>query len=227
MAAQRKLNASDTTKPKVWTAKICPFAHRARIALHHKGVDYEKVEVDLGNKPASLFEINPLGTVPAIHDLGQNIYESLICIEYVDDMWESPSGRKLLPDDPAGRAKERIWCDFVGKKIIPNFFGITMEKSREEASQKFLDAMKALQEAMASPGPFFGGADLGLMDICLAPFANRMVFLKKCFQFEVPKTDEYKRYNEWWEALQNHPTYKATKLDDEYIVSNMSKQFKK
>jgi glutathione S-transferase len=34
-----------------YTSIICPYAQRAAIALQEVGADYEKVEIDLANKP--------------------------------------------------------------------------------------------------------------------------------------------------------------------------------
>lgn len=34
-----------------YTAIICPYAQRAAITLQEVGADYEKVEIDLANKP--------------------------------------------------------------------------------------------------------------------------------------------------------------------------------
>jgi hypothetical protein len=35
-----------------YTAIICPYAQRTAIALKEVGAEYEKVEIDLANKPA-------------------------------------------------------------------------------------------------------------------------------------------------------------------------------
>ena len=226
VAAQRKNAPQDTSKPKIWTAKVCPYAHRAIIALHHKGVEYDSIEVDLMNKPEGLFKVNPYALVPVIEDQGHNIYESAICVEYIDEMWESPYGKDLMPKDPAGKAKARIWIDFVGRKIIPHTYKMRNEEEREEAKSKFLDGLKTFCAAMANPGPFFMGEDLGVVDVCFAPFANRFVLLKEFFQCEIPNTDEFKRYHVWWEALQKHPTYQATHVDDEFLIQSTAARLK-
>ena len=222
-AGRRRKNPEDTSKPKLWTAKICPFAHRARIALHHKGVEYEPIEVDLGNKPEGLLKVNPYGLVPVIEDQGNIIYESAICVEYIDEMWESPSGKDLMPKDPAGKAKARIWIDFMGKKIIPNYYAMMKEEKREEAKKNLLEGLKTFSAAMTSPGPFFFGEDFGAVDLCLSVYAQRFIVLKEFFQFEIPNTDEFKRYHVWWEALQHHPTFKATQADREYLIESARK----
>lgn len=55
----------------------CPFAIRARLALNYCGLNYEIREVNLKQKPKSLLEYSPKGTVPVlILDDGTIIDES-------------------------------------------------------------------------------------------------------------------------------------------------------
>ena len=219
MPALRKTNPNDTSKPKLWTAQVCPYAHRARIAMYHKDVEYEKVEVDLLNKPEGLFKVNPNALVPVIEDQGHIIYESAICVQYIDEMWQSKSGKDLIPKDPAARAKANIWMDFLGRKIVPFYYQIIRGgEQAEEAKTKFLDGIKTFIAAMANPGPFFMGEEFGVVEVSFAPFANRFIVCKEVAQFEIPSTDEFKRYHTWWEAVQKHPTYQATRVDDNYLV---------
>ena len=43
---------------KLYDAARCPFCARVRLALAEKGVAYETVEIDLGNRPPLLYELN-------------------------------------------------------------------------------------------------------------------------------------------------------------------------
>ena len=54
----------------LYTAERCPYAARARITLAEKGLDYDAVEIDLGDRPAWLYEKNPLGRVPVYEEDG-------------------------------------------------------------------------------------------------------------------------------------------------------------
>jgi glutathione S-transferase len=76
-----------------------------RIALAEKGFDYETVEIDLGNRPDWIYELNPTGKVPVLDD-GFVLPESAVIMEYLDDRYpEQP----LLPADPTSRAVARKW----------------------------------------------------------------------------------------------------------------------
>jgi glutathione S-transferase len=90
---------------KLYDAARCPFCARVRIALAEKGFDYETVEIDLGNRPDWIYELNPTGKVPVFDD-GFVLPESAVIMEYLDDRYpEQP----LLPADPKSRAVARKW----------------------------------------------------------------------------------------------------------------------
>ena len=56
--------------PTLYTAERCPYAARARIVLAEKGLSYEAVEIDLDDRPAWIYEKNPLGRVPVYEEEG-------------------------------------------------------------------------------------------------------------------------------------------------------------
>ena len=93
-----------------------PFAMRVRIALAEKGIKYESKEENLSEKGPLLLEMNPVyKVVPVlIHD-GKSICESLIIVEYIDEVWHDKS--PLLPSDPYQRSQARFWADYVDKKV--------------------------------------------------------------------------------------------------------------
>jgi glutathione S-transferase len=69
-----------------------PFGMRVRIALEEKGVNYEYTEQDLRNKSPLLLQMNPVyKKVPVLLHNGKPICESLIAVEYVDEMWNNKS----------------------------------------------------------------------------------------------------------------------------------------
>ena len=46
--------------------KLCPYVQRAVIALTEKGVPFERIDIDLANKPDWFLKISPLGKVPVL-----------------------------------------------------------------------------------------------------------------------------------------------------------------
>jgi glutathione S-transferase len=85
-------------------AARCPFCARVRLALAEKGIDYETVEIDLGNRPDWLYELNPAGKVPVLDD-GFVLPESAVIMEYLDERFPEPP---LLPAGREERARARL-----------------------------------------------------------------------------------------------------------------------
>ena len=56
----------DKTLPILYTFRRCPYAMRARMAIYTAGIDVEHIEVSLKNKPQSLLDYSPKGTVPVL-----------------------------------------------------------------------------------------------------------------------------------------------------------------
>ncbi|KAG8364809.1 hypothetical protein BUALT_Bualt18G0037300 [Buddleja alternifolia] len=94
------------------------FGMRVRMALAEKGVEYESREEDFpANKSALLLEMNPVQKkIPVLIHKGKPICESLIIVEYIDDVWKDNKSPLLLPSDPYKRAQARFWTDFIDKK---------------------------------------------------------------------------------------------------------------
>ncbi len=98
------------TEITVYSAVVCPFAHRSRLVLLEKGIDFNLVEIDLQNKPADFTEISPYGKVPAIKHGNERVWESAIINEYLDEVFPQVP---LLPQNPIEKAQARIWIDFA------------------------------------------------------------------------------------------------------------------
>ena len=92
------------------------FGTRVRVALAEKGLKYEYKEEDLWNKSPLLLMMNPVHKkIPVLIHNGKPISESMIIVEYIDEVWNHKS--PLLPTDPYQRAQARFWADYVDKKV--------------------------------------------------------------------------------------------------------------
>ncbi|XP_031548536.1 glutathione S-transferase U25-like [Actinia tenebrosa] len=207
------------SKPKLYTAWFCPFAQRAWIAMLAKKVDFEYIEQNPYNKTPEWMAISPTGLVPVIVHDGNTVYESSVCIEYIDEAFSSDVS--LLPKDPYQRAYARIWGDFLSKNVIPHFYAILLKQTEEEqnrAKEQYLDGIRKITAAMKPEGSYFQQKSLGYFDIMLAPFAQRMPVLKHFKGFEIPDTPEFARYHKWWESVKRHSAVVPTLRDTEDLI---------
>src|SRR5216117_4076549 len=78
-----------TAKLTLISHKLCPYVQRAVIALNEKGVAFERVDIDLANKPDWFLKISPLGKVPVLvvrsEDSEVALFESNVICEYIED----------------------------------------------------------------------------------------------------------------------------------------------
>ena len=60
---------------------LCPDVQRAVIALSEKAAAYDRVDIDLKNKPQWFLDISPLGKTPVLKVGREAIFESaVICV---------------------------------------------------------------------------------------------------------------------------------------------------
>src|SRR6266550_4268057 len=78
--------------PTLYTADRCPYAARARIVLAEKGLAYDAAEIDLDDRPAWMYDKNPLGRVPVYEeDGGLVLPESRVIMEYLEERYPEPA----------------------------------------------------------------------------------------------------------------------------------------
>src|SRR6202051_1529404 len=98
---------------KLISHKLCPYVQRAVIALTEKGVAFERIDIDLANKPDWFLAISPLGKTPVLQVGDRAIFESAVILEYLEETEPKPMHPTARP--AAGRAGGR-WGDFrVGR----------------------------------------------------------------------------------------------------------------
>ena len=93
-----------------------PFVCRVKIVLSMKGIKYENIEEDLANKSTDLLKYNPVQKkVPVFVHSGNPIAESLVIMEYIDDVWK---GVPILPQDPYEKALARFWAKSIDAYLL-------------------------------------------------------------------------------------------------------------
>ena len=150
----------------LYDADRCPYCARVRIVLGEKGLEYEVVPVDLDDRPAWIYEKNPLGKVPVLEEDGFVLAESAVINEYIDERWPEPP---LWPADPADRA--------VGRLLVHRFDELGRPyyalRRGDEGARERLDAQLAALAARLERQPFLSGREFGLADVAYVPWILR------------------------------------------------------
>lgn len=106
-----------TTGVKLIGAFFSPFVNRVQIAFNLKSVDFDYVEETLNSKSNLLLDSNPVHRkVPVVIHDGKIICESLIIVQYIDQVW-TDNGYFILPSDPSDRAVARFWAGYIDDKV--------------------------------------------------------------------------------------------------------------
>ena len=187
---------------KLISHALCPYVQRVAIVLKEKGVDFERVDIDLGNKPAWFLRLSPLGKTPVLQvDGGEALFESAVICEYLDET-RSPH---LHAADALVRARERAWMEF-GSAVLSGIAALynaatddALDAARVALRLRFEQVEAAL--AKRSPGPWFSGERFGLVDAVFGP-----VF--RYFDVIPPEGlfDNLPRVDAWRTALAERPS---------------------
>nr|AJF98577.1 tau class glutathione S-transferase [Lilium regale] len=151
---------------------VSPFGQRARIALAEKGVEYEYSEQNLFEKSPLLLNSNPVHKkIPVLIHNGKTVCESLIIVEYIDEVWSDKA--PLLPKDPYSRAQARFWADYIDKKIYECGTRLWKLKGEgQEVAKKDMIEIMTLLESELGDKTYFGGDVFGFVDVALVPFTS-------------------------------------------------------
>lgn len=169
----------------LYSFRRCPYAMRARMALHVSELDYEHREVSLRNKPEAMLTASPKGTVPVfITESGRVIDESLDLAQYA-----------------LGRADPQGWLEGYEPDVVATIDGDFKHhldrykyKSRYDDNAKRGDVdlthrAKAVEillplNARLSKTAFLSGQRQSLTDIATFPFIRQFAAVEP----------------EWWSA---------------------------
>ena len=124
---------------KLISHKLCPYVQRAVIALTEKAVAFERIDIDLANKPDWFLKISPLGKTPVLQVGDIAIFESAVILEYLEETQPRP----LHPGNALTRAEHRGWIEFGSAILndIAGFYG-----ARDEAV--FQDKIAQLEQKL-------------------------------------------------------------------------------
>jgi glutathione S-transferase len=186
---------------------LCPYVQRAAIALGEKGVPFERVVIDLANKPQWFLDISPLGKVPLLKVQRPGggeavLFESNVICEYLE---ETQPGAPLHPEDPLTRAEHRAWMEF-GSAVLADLWGYetTQDVAVFEQKRLALIAKFGRVEAALGAGPYFAGERFSLVDAVFAPVFRYFELFDQISDSHV--FDTLPKVDAWRKALAARPS---------------------
>ncbi|TML05693.1 MAG: glutathione S-transferase family protein [Actinobacteria bacterium] len=183
----------------LYDASRCPYCARVRIVLAEKGLEHETVEIDLDDRPAWIYEKNPLGKVPVLEEDAFVLPESAVIDEYLEERYPEPA---LWPADAAERAFGRLLV-FRFDQLSKPYYAL---RRGEDGARERLDAELAKLNAALAARPFLSGREFGLADVAYVPWIlrarDRMGVELRSFQ----------ALTDWLERLSARPSI-AAELD--------------
>jgi glutathione S-transferase len=199
-------------KPILYSYRRCPYAMRARMALKYASIELEHREIDLRNKPKSMLDISPKGTVPVL------LVDQLVLDQSLDIMrWAI---RQSDPDG-WGNLDDEITQAWIEKN--DGRFKVLLDQYKYPNRHPDLDPKAVFEEAlhlMLLPiekalqySQYLLGNQMTLADIAIFPFIRQfsMVNPSQFDQLQLPVTKKWLKQHLESElfnsVMQKHPVW--------------------
>ena len=159
--------------PVLYSFRRCPYAMRARLALHYAGMQVELREILLKDKPESMLSASPKGTVPllVLAD-GQVIDESLDVVYWALGQRDpngllAPTERDLINQND---------CEFKGW-LDRYKYHVGYPEHPPEYYRQQAEVFLAKLESILSQHDYLACDKVSVLDICIWPFIRQFAFV--------------------------------------------------
>ncbi|MGB5718405.1 MAG: glutathione S-transferase N-terminal domain-containing protein [Gammaproteobacteria bacterium] len=191
----------------LFSSTTCPQSHRVRMVLAEKGITVEIIDVDSGQKPEDLIDLNPYNTVPTLVDRELVLYDPHTIVEYLDERFPHPP---LMPVDPVSRARTRLalfriehdWYELVPALESKG------EKTVSKARKTLRDSLTSSAEVFAAK-PYFLSDEFSLVDASIAPILWRLMR----YRIDLPR--QAKPVMDYAERMFNRESFQASLTEAE------------
>lgn len=152
------------------------------ISLTEKNVFFERIDIELANKPAWFKAISQLGKTPVPQVGDAAIFKSAVILEYREETQAAP----LHPSDPLRRAEHRSWIEFGSATLndIAGFYAAPDAAAFASKASALSDKF-ALLEGRLGDGPFFDGLHFTLVDAVFGPVFRYFDVLDQIGEFTI------------------------------------------
>ncbi len=186
------------------------WSHRTRLVLAEKSINIDIVDVDDGNLPEDLLDLNPYNSVPTLVDRDLVLYDSRVIIEYLDERFPHPP---LMPVDPVTRAQFRLALFRIEKDWYPLAEEVIEGGDRKPVAR----AVRTLRDSITSSvdifaaKKFFLSDEFSLVDCSIAPVLWRLPL----FGIDLPS--QARPIQRYMDEVFSRPSFQAslTELEQE------------
>lgn len=188
------------------------WSHRTRLVMSEKSVNIDIVDVDEGNLPEDLLDLNPYNTLPTLVDRDLVLYDSRIIAEYLDERFPHPP---LMPVDPVTRAQFRLALYRIENDWYPLVEDILTASDRKPISS----VVRNLEESILSSvdifaaQKFFLSEEFSLVDCTIAPVLWRLPVLG----IELPS--QARPIRRYMDEVFSRPSFQASLTELEREIS--------
>ena len=195
--------------------QLCPYVQRAAIVMLEKQMPFERVDIDLANKPAWFLKQSPLGKTPVLLVQEQAIFESAVICEYLDEV----ALPRLHPEDALLRAQHRAWMEF-GSSVLNNigtFYNAQDEAALQARAQDIHVKFQQIESCLGV-GPYFAGEEFCMVDAVFGPVFRYFDVLDTINDFgfvtDLSKVQAWRKHLAQRASVQQaaHPDYAALLL---------------
>ena len=194
---------------------LCPFVQRVAIVLLEKGITFQRIDVDLRDRPDWFLAISPSGKVPLLKvpdgNEGESVlFESIVICEYLEEIYPEPA---LHPVNALIRAQHRAWIEFASAALA-DAWGFLNATDPQTALGKSAALRGKLErfDIEISEGPYFAGERLSMVDIAMAPVFRYFDILG--FEPNHQLFDGLNRVADWRRALASRSSIQAAVAED-------------
>lgn len=206
-------------RPILYSYRRCPYAMRARMALHYAGIAVEIREIDLKNKPAHLLQVSPKATVPVLVINDASVLEqSLDIMHWALQQQDSDNwlGADQLLMQQLIAENDGWFKQALDQYKYANRFPEQSADVYRAQGEIFLQKL----ENLLNQSPFLLGQQLSLADIAIFPFIRQFAAVDTAwFDGDNTNTAPYPALKAWLHQLvtselfisimQKQPTYMA------------------
>jgi RNA polymerase-associated protein len=186
------------------------WSHRTRLVLSEKSVNIDIINVDDGDLPEDLLDLNPYNSIPTMVDRDLVLYDSRVIIEYLDERFPHPP---LMPVDPVTRAQFRLALFRIEK----DWYGLAEEILVGGDRKPVARAVKSLEDSIISSVEIFGAKkfflndEFSLVDCTIAPILWRLPILG------IALPPQAKPIHQYMDEVFSRPSFQAslTELEQE------------